>query len=125
MAFSFNPDTRQITLPIGDTADLYVNVNWDGLSERDAILFAIFDPDANGDLLCKAADLEGGRAHIRLCNQDTRDLQPGTYRWQLRIVTDPARDETGRVIADDCTDHVITVFDDIPRIKLNRGGAYV
>ena len=125
MAFAFDPNTRKITLPLGDTADLYVNVNWQGLSPGDALLFAIFAPDVPGDMLCKAADLVDGKAHIRICNHDTRDLQSGKYRWQLRIVTNPARDDDGHVIADECTDNVISVFDKPPTIELKRGGAYV
>lgn len=121
----FDESTRQITLPCGDTFDIRINVDWDALAENDAILFAIYDKGTGEDLLVKTAEIEGGEAHIRLCNHDTRDIEPGKYRWNLRIVTDPERDESGNVRVEDCTDNVITVFDNPPAFKLWRGGAYV
>ena len=126
MPFTYNPDTREIRMPPGDTATISVAVSWDALRPGDVVLFAVYDPSADsGDLLCKAVNITDGRADIRLCNHDTRDIPPGVYRWDLRVVTDPARDENGNVIADDCGDHVITVFDKSPKFRLQRGGAYV
>lgn len=91
----------------------------------DVILFTIFDHNTGEDKLIKPVEILDGRAHIRLCNHDTRDITPATYRWNLRIVTSPVRDEEGNVRVDECTDNVITVFDDPPKIKLWKGGAYV
>ena len=126
MPFRFNEETRAIQLAAGDTADLYVAVDWAGLADGDAVLFAVCDRRVE-DLLVKAADVADGRAHVRLCNHDTRDLDAGQYRWQLRIVTSPARDESGSVIADACTDDVISVFDsdELPAFRLTRTGARV
>ena len=127
MAFVFDTQTGNITMPTGDTGDIHVNVNYDELKEGDAVLFAVFDKydKTGGDLLIKTADIVDGKAHIRLCNADTRNLAAGAYKWQLRIVTDPARDENGNIIADECTDNVISVFQTPPTFKLTRGGAYV
>ena len=125
MAFTFDESTYKISLPQGDTADIDVSIDYAGIEPGDALLFAIFDPQS-GHLMSKTVELQDGRAHIRLCNHDTRDIAPGTYRWQLRIVTNPARDSDGNIIADDCTDDVISVFDEKqPVIKIYRGGAYV
>lgn len=126
MPFQFDQETRAIELAAGDTADLYIAVDWDGLTDGDAVLFAICDRRGD-DLLVKAADVADGKAHVRLCNHDTRDLDAGRYKWQLRIVTSPARDDAGNVIADECTDNVISVFDDgeLPAFRLTRTGARV
>lgn len=126
MPFRFYERKRAIELAAGDTADLYIAVDWAGLADGDAILFAICDWRGE-DLLVKAADVTDGRAHVRLCNHDTRDLDAGRYKWQLRIVTSPARDESGSVIADACTDDVISVFDNdsLPDFRLTRTGARV
>lgn len=133
MAFTFDETNNMIRMPPGDTGDLWIEVEWAVLREGDAVLFAIVNRRGE-DLMCRAADVaietgEDGtrlaRAHIRLCNHDTRDLEPGTYYWQLRIVTSPARDEQGNVIADECSDHVISVFDDMPVFKLMKKGARV
>ena len=126
MAFTFDESTYKISLPQGDTADIDVSIDYAGIEPGDALLFAIFDPQS-GDLMSKAVEIQDGRAHIRLCNHDTRDLDAGQYRWQLRIVTSPARDESGSVIADACTDDVISVFDsdELPAFRLTRTGARV
>ena len=125
MAFTFDESTYKISLPQGDTADIDVSIDYAGIEPGDALLFAIFDPQS-GDLMSKTVEIQDGRAHIRLCNHDTRDIAPGTYRWQLRIVTNPARDADGHIIADDCTDDVISVFNEKqPIIKIYRGGAHV
>lgn len=126
MAFVFDEKTRAIQMPAGDTADIPVQIEWDGLKDGDAVVFAVFDPKTDsGDLVLRSADVVGGRANIRLCNHDTRDVPPGHYKWNLRIVTSPARDADGNVIADECSDSVITVFDAPPSFRLTRGGAYV
>lgn len=134
MAFTFREENHMISMPPGDTGDLWIEVEWGAMRAGDAVLFAIVDRRSGEDLLCKAAEVvveqgEDGKrlalAHIRLCNHDTRDLDPGTYFWQLRLVTGPARDGQGNVIADDCSDHVISVFDELPVFKLLKKGARV
>lgn len=125
MPGNFDEATRQITLPCGDTFDLWVEIEWPDLTVGDVMLFAIYDKASGADVLVKVAEIEDGQAHIRLCNKDTRDIEPGSYRWNLRVVTDPVRDDDRNVRVDECTDNVITVFDDPPRIKLWKGGAYV
>ena len=123
MSFAYDLNTNNITMPVGDTGGFMVKVNWDRLAEGDVVLFAIFGSD--GDLLNKPVEIVDGKAYVRLCNHDTRDIEPGRYNWNLRIVTSPARDENGNVIADECSDDVVTVFDKPPRINLTRGGARV
>ena len=125
MPFMYNTETNAIKMAVGDTGGFSVRVSWDRLSNGDVILFAIFDPGADGDLLCKPIEIEDGRAYVRICNHDTRDIEPGRYKWNLRIVTSPVRDEEGNVRVDECTDDVITIFDIPPTIQLTRGGAVV
>ena len=125
MAFVYDTETGKITLPAGDTADINISVDYKELKQGDAILFAIFDKFGDRDIVIKTADLVDGKARIRICNHDTRDVEPGNYKWQLRIVTNPARGEDGAIIADDCSDNVITVFNNPPTFKITRGGAYV
>lgn len=125
MLGNFDESTRQLTLPCGDTYDMWIEIDWPALVAGDVILFAIYDKSTGNDVLVKTTEIVNGKAHIRLCNKDTRDIEPGSYRWNLRVVTDPVRDDDGNVRVDECTDNVITVFDDPPRIKLWKGGAYV
>lgn len=125
MAFSFDPISRRISMPPGDTAQISVRINWGALAPGDVVLFAI--NDAGQDIFVKRAEIVDGLARIRLCNHDTRDLQPGLYRWQLRVVTDPELDDEGNVRAEDCSDNVISVFSggQLPVFKLEGGAARV
>ena len=125
MAFMYDTETGNITIPAGDTADINVSIDYKELKDGDTVLFAVFDKYGNGDIVSKVCDIVDGKATIRLCNHDTRDVAPKKYNWQLRIVTDPARDSNGKIVADDCTDNVITVFNNPPTFKITRGGAYV
>lgn len=125
MPFTFDMETYAIKMSAGDTANIAVNISWNKLSEGDVLLFAVFDPYTGTDVLCKNSPIEGGRANIRLCNHDTRDIPPGRYRWNLRAVTSPAKDKDGNIKADECSDDVVTVFDNPPSFKIGFGGAYV
>lgn len=125
MPFRFEASDNSIQMACGDTANIFVDVEWDRLNEGDVLLFAVFDKSTGEDLLLKPVEIENGTAKIRLCNHDTRDLEAGRYKWNLRLVTSPARDEQGNVIADECSDDVVTVFDDPPNIRLTKGGARV
>lgn len=124
MPFFFDDETFDITMACGDTGGITVKVNWDKLVQGDVVLFAIFDRTGE-DKLIKSVEIENGLANIRLCNHDTRDIPAGGYKWNLRIVTSPEFDTDGNVIADDCSDEVITVFDSPPSIRLTKGGARV
>ena len=127
MPFTFDEATYRISMPPGDTGDLHLEIEWDTNSKNAAAVFAIVNPRYGKDLLIKAAEIENGKAHIRLCNHDTRDMKPGTYSWQLRLISSPARDEAGNIIADSCTDDVISVFsgDRMPEFILEKKGARV
>ena len=127
MALKFNADTYEISMPPGDTGDIYLEIDWKNADLSDAaIVFGVVDKFGE-DIVLKQGDIVDGKTHIRICNHDTRDLEPGRYGWQLRIVTSPAVDENGNVIADECSDNVISVFDGdkLPKFILEKKGARV
>ena len=125
MPMKYDPVTHSIEMACGDTGVIPIEIDWGILYKTDVLLFAIFDRSSGEDLLCKAVEIGDKSVSIRLCNHDTRDIEPGKYRWNLRIVTDPERDEQGNIRAYDCGDNVVTVFDTPPTFRLTRGGAYV
>ena len=47
---------------------------------------------------------------VRLANEDTRTIAPGSYVWTLILVTDPDRDEAGEVIVDERSDGVYPLW---------------
>lgn len=127
MAFTFDEATKKISMPPGDTGDIYFGVQWDTQGKEAAVLFAIVNRRTGEDIMRRAAEIVDGRAHVRLCNHDTRDIEPGEYRWQLRLITSPAKDEEGNIIADECTDDVVSVFsgDNLPVFRMEKKGARV
>lgn len=127
MAISINFEDYTISMPPGDTGDIYLEIEWKHVDlSNAAIVFGVCD-SAGEDIVLKQGDIVDGKTHIRLCNHDTRDLEPGKYRWQLRIVTDPATDANGNIIADDCEDNVVSVFNGnkLPKFILEKRGARV
>lgn len=126
MAFSYNEETNKITLEPGDTGSFTVNVDWPRFEGEIALVLGVCNKDGE-DVILKSWSVVDGMVAVELCNHDTRDLEPGNYKWQLRIVTDPEYDENGNVIAEDCTDKVISVFsgDAMPTFRITKKGARV
>lgn len=126
MAFSYNNETNKITMEPGDTGSFTVGVDWPRYDGEIALVLGVCNRDGE-DVLLKNFPVADGVAAIEFCNHDTRDLEPGNYKWQLRVVTDPEYDENGNVIAEDCTDKVISVFggDSMPTFRLTKKGARV
>ena len=125
MPFTYDSKTHAISMACGDTTNIQINVQWDSLGAGDVLLFAAFNRDTGKDVLRKPVMIEQGRANIRLCNHDTRDIPAGKYRWNLRIITSPVLDDDGNVQVDACTDDVVTVFDSPPIFRLMNGGGRV
>ena len=124
MPFKYDATNNAIRMACGDTAEFTVRVKKDDLTEGDVLVFAFFDETGN-DLLRKPFEIENGAVKIRICNHDTRDIEAGNYKWNLRLVTNPDIDENGNVIVDDCSSDVITLFDNPPKFTLTIGGARV
>ena len=63
---------------------------------------------------------------VDIANEDTSGLEPGSYIWNLTIVTDPEYDNDGMVDVRDRTDGVYPLWsgDSQPTFEL-RGVAYV
>lgn len=127
MPYTFDPDTHKIVLPVGDTVNIPVRVRGDAIFH--AMVFAIYDRADGTDLLRVPVEIVDGEAHIRLATKHTRDLEPGKYKWNLRLVTDPEYDENGNIMLQDINDDAMTVFgpenSEIPDIILVRNGGRV
>ena len=126
MAYVFDPETRKITLPAGDTMDFKIHTNGD----FDVAIFAVYNRTTGQDVVAVPVEIDAdGYANIRLANRHTRDVPAGNYKWNLRLVSDPEFDENGNVVVDEDSDNVLTVFgpdnDDIPIFVIRRTGAYV
>lgn len=128
MAYTFDPTTNAIVMPKGDTMDISISLSGNDSTLFTVAVFAIFTRSGE-DLLRLPVAIVGGVAEIRLANQHTRDLDAGRYKWNIRLIEDPAYDEDGSVIADDDSDDVLTVFgpdiSDVPDFWLVENGGRV
>ena len=88
-----------------------------------------YNPSTGEDILTVPATISKGKCVIRLATRHTRDVPAGKYKWNLRLVSDPGRDEEGNIVADDDSDNVLSVFgpekSTIPDFVVRRTGAYV
>ena len=126
MAYIFDPESRKITLPAGDTLDIRVKIK---SGEYDAALFAVYDRKTGADVVSVPVEIDGNETHIRLANRHTRDVPAGNYKWNIRLVSDAEYGEDGKIIVNDDSDDVLTVFgpdnDSIPNFVIRRNGANV
>ena len=126
MPYKYDPDTRSITISAGDTMDFSLNVSG---KDYDAAVFAAYNPTTGEDVVVVPAELNAGKCTIRLAARHTRDVAAGKYKWNIRLVSDPGRDEEGNIVADNDSDNVLSVFgpdkNTIPDFIVRRTGAYV
>ena len=90
---------RRIRLTRGDTAQIVIEA--DGLAFTDAdraVLAVKREADDRPALLEKTATPdENGVCVFRLENEDSEDIEPGAYTWDVRFVIGAVLDTDGRV----------------------------
>lgn len=83
------------------------------------LVFGLYSPSAKETLLRKQVEIVDGVALLLFTNADTRDLPVGSYKYNLRIVTNPEYNAEGFVICADATDNVMSIYNDLPKIFRN------
>ena len=66
-----------------------------------------------------------GEAVIRFTNEDTQNLPPGDYRWDIRVVIDPVWNEAHDDITGGAEVHAPFAFSGMPVLRILEVGAYV
>lgn len=89
-----------ILLPAGDTAILAIQFKGATLGEGDKAIFAILTRDGNNTLLTKTMDISDDVALQKFESEDTQNIHPGDYRWELRVVINPIM-ENGEIVGGD------------------------
>ena len=126
MAFLYDTKTGKITCPQGDTGALRVTITGDvSFAPGDMLVFGLQNQSTRKTILRKQVPIEDGMAIIRFSNADTRALDVGSYKYNLRIVTSPEWDASGNVICANDTDNVFTVFNDMPKLEILEVGVNV
>ena len=126
MPFQYSASSGRITCPRGDTGA--IRFSFSGaitLKPGDMLVFGLFNPSTKQTVLRKQVEIVDGIAFLTLTNADTRSLTVGSYRYNLRIVTDPEYDENGQVICNDATDNVLSIYNELPKFELLEAGVHV
>ena len=110
-------DDLTLTFPQGDTGMFLLRIkdgNGQQLPPINGVgIFAVCKEMRNGRFATqsrKAVEIVDNTVTIRLANAVSRTIEPGDYRWDIRIVTDPEIDDDGNVICEDDTDEVHSVY---------------
>lgn len=118
-------DTDTITLTLTDEQGDPLPSQLTGVG-----IFAICQLSATGqpsDIAWLVATITNNTVTFDVPNSMTRDVPAGSYRWDMRIVTDPEYDDDGNVIAEDASDQVHSIFAGteagMPLLEL-KGAAY-
>lgn len=126
MPFQYSTSSGRITCPRGDTGAL--NFTFSGaisLKPGDMLVFGLYNTSTKETVLRKQVEIVDGAAVLLFSNADTRDIPVGSYKYNLRVVTDPEYDEHGQVICSDATDNVLSVYNDLPKFELLEAGVNV
>ena len=126
MPFQYSVSSGRITCPRGDTGAL--NFTFSGtisLKPGDMLVFGLYRPSTKETMLRKQVEIVDGSAILLFTNADTRDLPAGSYRYNLRVVTDPEFDANGLVVCADATDNVLSIYNELPKFELLEAGVYV
>ena len=125
MPFQYSTASGRITCPRGDTGALRFTFNGLTLKPGDMLVFGLYNPTSKQTILRKQVEIVDGAAQLLFTNADTRDLPAGSYKYNLRIVTDPEYDDNGSVVCADNTDNVMSIYNDLPKFELLEAGVHV
>lgn len=126
MPFQYSASIGRITCPRGDTGALSFTFSGAiSLKPGDMLVFGLYNPATKETVLRKQVEIVDGAALLLFTNADTRDLSAGSYKYNLRVVTDPEYDENGLVICADATDNVLSIYNDLPKFDLLEAGVHV
>lgn len=100
----------QLVVPKGDTVILKVNINGRPFPDGTVAVFGVCNAAKSATVLYKTFPVVENCIVVHLTNADTRMLQAGKYRWDIRLVSNPEYDEDGSVRCDDDSDEVLSVF---------------
>lgn len=123
MAYELDENTMQIKLSSGDTMEFSMTLDADSFAMA---IFSIFEPTTGRDLLRKEVVIDDQVVYVRLTNADTKYIEPGIYKWQIRLLSGYTVAPSGQIIVRD-SDLVYSVFQPsaAPDFFISKDGAYV
>lgn len=122
MAVTFNLETKEITMALGDTFTFPVKVTGGPFVDGDSVIFVARDA-CNEAIIRKHFTLSEGKCVVRLAYADTADKKSGLHTWNLRLLHGVDITENNAEI-DDGAD-VLTLWNKPPHLVLVDGGCHV
>ena len=122
MSILVNGETRQITMPVGDTGTFVIELDVTEPVSGLAV-FAICKKTTSRyeTMFQKTVEVVDNSVTIHMQNADTEALAPGEYFWDVRILSDPETDpETGKTVETDAIGTVTSLFalEGLPKFTL-------
>lgn len=107
--FSLTPETGLIEMNVGDTGSVELEAHRDdgeAWTEYDRAVFTIKGGDAIAIERTYALDgeLGNGVILIEFHSNDTKDLNPGAYSWEVRFFANPYYDDDDNIVGGDIVD---------------------
>ena len=118
MSIRIDGPSRKITMPIGDTALIVIDLtdeNGEPLATplSGVAVFALCKKTTTRytTVLQKPVEIIDNAIAIHIANADTEQLDPGDYFWDVRVLTDPEMDaESGNTVESDAVGEVHSLF---------------
>ena len=88
---------KRLIIPRGDTGAFSIPTKG-GVSEGDIAVFGIFDPLTNKSVMMKIVPATEPNLTIPFVTEDTIELKPRKYNWDISIYKNPYYDEDGELI---------------------------
>ncbi len=102
---------RRLIIPRGDTGSFSIPA-LHSITDNQVAVFSIFDPLTKTCVLEKEITLTGDAdlITVEIEHKDTVNLQAKKYKWDLRIYTNPERDDDEKIINADEIDSYYSAF---------------
>lgn len=88
---------RRLIIPRGDTGSFSIPTIGE-VGESDVTIFGIFDPLTHKTLVMKKIQATSPTLTINLIAEDTINLEPRKYNWDITLYKEPVYDEEGELI---------------------------
>ena len=100
---------RRLIIPRGDSGSFSIPTVGE-VSDGDIAVFGIFDPLTHNTVVLKAVYATFPTLTFTLKTEDTIDLEPKKYNWDITIYRNPKFDEDGELIGADETNSYYSAF---------------
>lgn len=104
----FTVDGKKITISRGDTGDIVFTLTGHTFTSSDRAIFTVANKNATTILMKEEYEITDGHFTVHFANNVTDQWTAGNYKWEIRVVLNPTREEG--VITDG--DSIITPYAD-------------